>query len=42
MALTAYVKGRESAALVGKQKIIPATEELAIIERILTHLGLSA
>ena len=42
MALAAAVKGREFAALGGKLKIIAAIEEPAVIERILTHLGLAA
>ena len=42
MASTAAAKGRESAALGGKLKIVAAIEVATVIERILTHLGMAA
>ena len=42
MVLTASVKGRESAVLGGKLKIIAAIEVPVVIEHILTDLGLAA
>ena len=41
MALTAFVKARESVAIGGKFKIIAGIEEPVVIERILTNLELA-